>query len=229
VSDESTGAPGGPPTFPGNAPPPQQPPPQPPPQAPPLYPNAPGGTGAGYPPPPPPPPGQYGQPGQYAAPGYVTPQASPYASWGARLGGWLIDAVIFAVINGIIGAAFRHTDAGSVHFTMTNNNVVHHDRFSFVALGIVLVLAIAYSTLLCGSARGQTVGMMAVGARAVRADGHTALGYGAALGRAVLEVVFRFTVIVWILDMLFPLWDARNQTLHDKAAGSVVIRVRNAG
>jgi uncharacterized RDD family membrane protein YckC len=232
MSDESTGAPGGPPTFPGNAPPPpaQQPPPQPPPQAPPSYPGAPGGPGGGYPPPPP--PGQYGQSGQYgqyAAPGYGLPQASPYASWGARLGGWLIDAVIFAVINGIIGAAFRHTDAGSVHFTMTTNHVVHHDRFSFVALGLVLVLAIAYSTLLCGGARGQTVGMMAVGARAVRADGHTALGYGPAFGRSVLEVVFRFTVIVWILDMLFPLWDARNQTLHDKAVGSVVIRVRNAG
>ena len=159
------------------------------------------------------------------------PQGSPYASWGARLGGWLIDAVIFAVVNGIIGAAFRHTNAGALHFTMKTNNgtVVHHDRFSFLALGIVAVLGIAYTTLLCGSARGQTVGMMAVGARAVRADGYTVLGYGPALGRSVLEQVFRYTVIVWILDMLFPLWDAKNQTLHDKAAGSVVIRVRNAG
>ena len=86
------------------------------------------------------------------------------------------------------------------------------------------IASIAYSTLLCGSARGQTVGMMAVGARAVRADGHAALGYGPALGRAVLELVFRFTVIVWIIDMLFPLWDKMKQTLHDKAVGSVVIK-----
>jgi uncharacterized RDD family membrane protein YckC len=159
------------------------------------------------------------------------PAASPYASWGARLGGWLIDFVIFLVINGIIGAALRRTNAATLHFTMTTNNgtVTHHDRFSFLALLIVALLGIVYSTLLCGSRRGQTVGMMAVGVRAVRADGHTVLGYGPALGRAVLEQVFRFTVIVWILDMLFPLWDARNQTLHDKAAGSVVIRVRNAG
>jgi uncharacterized RDD family membrane protein YckC len=217
MSDESTGAPGGgPPSFPGNAPPV-------PPPLPPSYP-APGSGGN------PPPPGQQGG-YQYAQPAYGLPLASPYASWGARLGGWLIDAVIFAVINGIIGAAFRRSNAGAIHFTMTTNNgtVVHHDRFSFLALGIVAVLGIAYSTLLCGSARGQTVGMMAVGARAVRADGHAALGYGPALGRAVLELVFRFTVIVWIIDMLFPLWDSRNQTLHDKAAGSVVIRVRNTG
>jgi uncharacterized RDD family membrane protein YckC len=159
------------------------------------------------------------------------PVGSPYASWGARLGGWLIDLVIFLVINGILGAALRHSNAGTIHFTMTTNNgtLVHHDRISFLALVIVALLGIAYSTLLCGSARGQTVGMMAVGVRAVRADGHTVLGYGPALGRAVLEQVLRYTVIVWILDMLFPLWDAKNQTLHDKASGSVVIRVRNAG
>jgi len=27
----------------------------------------------------------------------------------------------------------------------------------------------------------------------------------------------------WVLDVLFPLWDAKNQTLHDKVAGTVVI------
>lgn len=224
MPDETIGAPGGgPPSFPGSAPPP---PPVPAPEAPtPAPPSYPGG---GYPPPPPPPPGQYGQ---YGQPTYGVPQTSPYASWGARVGGWLIDFVIFIVVNGIISAALRHSNAGALHFTVTTNHgtVIHHDRFSFLALIIVAVLGIAYSTLLCGSARGQTVGMMAVGARAVRADGHTVLGYGPALGRAVLEQVFRFTIIIWILDMLFPLWDARNQTLHDKAAGSVVIRVRNAG
>ena len=29
--------------------------------------------------------------------------------------------------------------------------------------------------------------------------------------------------------MLWPLWDSKNQTLHDKAVGTVVIRIRNAG
>jgi uncharacterized RDD family membrane protein YckC len=228
MPDETIGAPGGgPPSYPGNAPlPPPVPAPTMPPPAPPSYPNPQSYPGGGYPPPPP-----AGQFGQYGQPAYGGPPRSPYASWGARVGGWLIDFVIFFVVNAIISAALRHSNAGAVRFTMTTNNgtVVHHDRFSFLALVIVAVLGIAYSTLLCGSARGQTIGMMAVGARAVRADGHTVLGYGPALGRAVLEEVFRFTVIVWIIDMLFPLWDRRNQTLHDKAARSVVIRVRNAG
>ena len=32
------------------------------------------------------------------------------------------------------------------------------------------------------------------------------------------------TIIGGILDILWPLWDKQNQTLHDKAAGTVVLR-----
>ena len=98
------------------------------------------------------------------------------------------------------------------------------------------VLYVAYSTVLCGSPRGQTVGMMAVGVRAVRDETFGVLGYGRALARAVVEGVFRlidlvFVVLglIWLLDMLFPLWDGKRQTLHDKVAGSVVLRLRPAG
>jgi uncharacterized RDD family membrane protein YckC len=69
--------------------------------------------------------------------------------------------------------------------------------------------------------------MIAVGVRVVRDDTHGVLGYGLALGRAVVEQVFRYTGVVWLLDMLFPLWDKKRQTLHDKIVKSVVIRVRN--
>jgi uncharacterized RDD family membrane protein YckC len=50
----------------------------------------------------------------------------------------------------------------------------------------------------------------------------------------LVEEVFRLlgsaTIIlgvVWLLDMLFPLWDKQRQTLHDKIAKTVVLRVRN--
>ena len=86
--------------------------------------------------------------------------------------------------------------------------------------------------------------MMAVGVRAVREGSLGVLGYGRVLGRAVVEGVFRligllffvlgliwFFVLglIWLLDMLFPLWDGKRQNLHDKVAGSVVLRVRAAG
>ena len=47
---------------------------------------------------------------------------------------------------------------------------------------------------------------------------------GAPLGARLLEYVLAFVFFLpWVLDMLFPLWDRKNQTLHDKAVGSVVI------
>jgi uncharacterized RDD family membrane protein YckC len=155
---------------------------------------------------------------------------APYAGWGTRLGGWLIDAVIFVVVQLIIGAVLRHSNALTIHFTVTTNGTVRHDRIDFLVYVVTLVLAVIYATVLIGGPRGQSVGMMAVGIRAVR-DGSTDVpaGYGKAFGRSLLEQVLRFTVIIWILDMLWPLWDGKNQTLHDKAAGTVVLRVRSTG
>jgi uncharacterized RDD family membrane protein YckC len=199
--------PAGPPSFPGNAPPP--PPAAP---GPPAFP-----AGA-------PIPG-----GDPAASGNV-----PYASWGLRVGGYLIDSVIFLVVLGMLFLFFRHSHTLDVRMMARRGAGRRH--IPAVPFLITGVLYVAYGTLLCGSRRGQTVGMMAVGVRAVREGSLGVLGYGRALGRAVVEGVFRliellFFVLglIWLLDMLFPLWDGNRQTLHDKVSGSVVLRVRAAG
>jgi uncharacterized RDD family membrane protein YckC len=174
---------------------------------------------------------QFPAPGNYDAPGGV-----PYAQWGTRLGGWLIDFVILAVPIIILSIAFRHTHVLQFHAMMARQHGVHR-RASFSGLALLLgaVISLAYCTILYGGPRGQTVGMMAVGVRVVRDGSLEPLGYGRALGRALVEQVFRATVLllifglVWLLDMLWPLWDKKRQTLHDKVVGTVVIRVRNAG
>ena len=202
-----------------------------PPPAPPAYPTSGGASGGsggsgghgghgGYPPP----------PGEYAGQAYGLGGGSPYAGWGTRLGGWLIDAVIFIVVQLIVGAVLRNSNAMTLHFTTTmHNGTIHHNRVDFLVYLITLVLDVIYCTILIGG-RGQSVGMMAVGIRAVPGgtqDG--SVGPGKAFWRALLEQVLRFTVIFWILDMLWPLWDRKNQTLHDKAVGTVVLRVRSTG
>ena len=45
----------------------------------------------------------------------------------------------------------------------------------------------------------------------------------------LLNLLYFLVGLVWVLDMLFPLWDKRRQTLHDKVVGSVVIRTRPPG
>jgi len=194
-----------PPPFPGNAPPP--------PATPPAFP-----TQAAHPPP--------------GAPGTLS--GAPYATWGIRVGGYLVDAVIFLVVLALFYLLFRHSHTLDVHLMARKGT--RRRNFSAVPFLITGVLWIAYGTFLCGSPKGQTVGMMAVGVRVVRDETLAALGYGRALARAVFEGVLRLINLlffllglIWILDMLFPLWDKKRQTLHDKVAGSVVLRARQAG
>ena len=131
VDEANGGAGGGTPSFPGGtsegAPP--MPPPMPPP--PPSYPAPPPG---GYPPP---------QEGYGAGPGLLG--ASPYASWGLRVGGYLIDGVIFVVVNLILQALFRRSNVLVLHHVMTQRGVVHHQRYDFLVYGVgaILFLSIA--------------------------------------------------------------------------------------
>ncbi len=151
-----------------------------------------------------------------------------------RLGGYLIDAVIFLVIGVILYLLFRHSQALDVHLMARKGT--RRRSFSAVPFLIAGALWALYGTVLIGGRRVQTVGMMAARVRAVGAEDRDGLGYGRAFGRALVEgvlrlinLVFFLLGLVWILDMLFPLWDKRRQTLHDKAVGSVVIRTRPPG
>ena len=185
-------------------------------QAPPGYPP-PGQAPPGYPPSGNVPPGY--PPGGYAPTGYPT-LTTPYATYGARLGGWLIDFVLLAVVGLIIEIPLR---ADRLQRATDSRHTVHLHQSP---LGIVISAAIAilYGGILCGSARGQTVGMMVMKTRAVTLAGGAPLGFWRATGRAAFEYLLAILLLVpWIVDMLWPLWDSRNQTLHDKISGTVVI------
>jgi uncharacterized RDD family membrane protein YckC len=234
VSDESTGSPGGgPPSFPGTAPAPGGPPPAPPP-APPSAPP---------PPPPlaPPPPAPAAPPSYPTGPGESYPAApygaldAPYAPWGTRLGGYLIDLVIFIPVLVVLVLVFRHAHVLELHLTTRRHGTTRRS-ISLLSFLLTGVLFLVYATALVGGRRGQTVGMMAVGVRAVRDGTRDVVGYGPAFGRSLMEQILRLIGVVsivlglpWLLDMLWPLWDARNQTLHDKVAKTVVIRARATG
>ena len=50
------------------------------------------------------------------------------------------------------------------------------------------------------------------------------LTQGTAFVRLLVRAVMGFVPLLPMLDLLWPLWDPRNQTLHDKVAGTVVLR-----
>jgi uncharacterized RDD family membrane protein YckC len=145
-----------------------------------------------------------------------------------RLGGWLIDWVLIGIVATPI-LALTHSLHSTHSVIVTNGSFVSHQSgFSIRPGGIAMqaVIAIGYGAILCGAKRGQTVGMMIVGIRAIDQRQGGAIGFARALGRAAFEYLMVILFFVpWIIDMLFPLWDPSKQTLHDKVTGTVVIKL----
>jgi len=67
--------------------------------------------------------------------------------------------------------------------------------------------------------------MQAIGIRVVREDGYQFTA-GNAIVREILvkDLLMGICFIVQILNYLWPLWDDRNQCLHDKVCNTLVIR-----
>ncbi len=127
---------------------------------------------------------------------------SQLAGWWYRVGATVIDGLIVGIVARIIGTA-----GTGVYY-------------------VILILGNLLYTALLLNHKGQTVGMMALGTRCVDQDTGGPIGTGRAFGRTALLIILQFTVVGWILDVLWPLWDARNQTLHDKAIRSLIVRTR---
>jgi uncharacterized RDD family membrane protein YckC len=162
----------------------------------------------------------------YPNPGGHSPAGPTLANYGRRLGGWLIDWLILLVICGVV-SAITHSFHYSHIATNFNGFSSNNRSFRWGMPGALLspLIVVAYGTLLCGRSRAQTLGMMVTKIKAVKASTGDPIGYAAALGRALFEWLLAAVFFLpWVLDVLFPLWDPRMQTLHDKVFGTIVIR-----
>ncbi len=153
-------------------------------------------------------------------------QRPALANYGVRLGGWLIDWVLLLIVS-IPILIVTHSIHHYSSVVLSNGTVIgqrgYHVGFGGIALQGVIV--IAYGSILCGSTRGQTVGMMLVGSRCIDEQRGGPIGFPRALGRAAFEYLLAIVLLIpWIVDMLFPIWDPKNQTLHDKVTRTVVVK-----
>lgn len=198
---------------------------------PPSYPRTEGREG-GAPPGYPPPGGGYGPPGSYPGGGgphgYRPGSGVPpdvYASYWPRVGGWLVDFVIVWIASILVSIPLRTSDVARFTLHTHTGSVTRTGHFSGLEPLAEIVIVLVYGAVFCGSSRGQTPGMMLVGVRAVDRDTGGRIGFGRALWRGLAEyILFVVLFVPWILDMLFPLWDARHQTLHDKLSKTVVVK-----
>jgi uncharacterized RDD family membrane protein YckC len=237
---------------------PQQPPQAPYGQQPPVPPQG-GQPGYGYPQQQPAAPQQqpYGYPQQQAAPqqGYGYPQQggypgqpgmpgmpTGYASWGARVGAYLIDGLIVGVVPFILYIIAIIVGASSASSMQSNVDACAPDDFqcrsdavnsASTGLPIFAILLIALAGLIAlvagifliakEGSTGQTPGKKALNIKLVSEATGQPLGFGMAFLRKICHAL---DSMLCSLGYLWPLWDEKSQTFADKIVSSVVVKTQ---
>jgi uncharacterized RDD family membrane protein YckC len=140
------------------------------------------------------------------------------SDWGSRVGAYLIDVVCAGLL-----ALAAYVLVGALTGGVPDDTSVEEENWWAVAA--FWTAFVNYSPMLAarkGKRSGQTLGRQALGIRAVRTDGRR-LSFGRALWRHLAHMTINVIPLVGLLNHLWPLWDKRNQTLHDKLAGTLVV------
>ncbi|MDT5064522.1 MAG: hypothetical protein QOK02_677 [Mycobacterium sp.] len=195
----------------------------------------------GYPPPPPagyptPPPGGYPPPpppsASYAPP---VPQGAglpteAYTPWLTRVLAFIIDYIPYAIIVGIgygIEAATQETacvtDTSEYNlgqFCATGNSTLGVTAFlASVFVGLAyMVWNYGYKQGTTGSSIGKSVMKFKV----VSEQTGQPIGFGMSVVRQLAHVV---DAVICYIGYLFPLWDAKRQTIADKIMKTICVPV----
>lgn len=195
--------------------------------------------GYGSPQPGHPPPGGYGHPG-YGPPGHGGPQ-DVMAGRAHRLGAGVLDGLLLSILaTPAVLFSIRWDkmeDSVSSGEPITDPLDLYNIPRLVASYVVVFLVGFVYFTVM--HARwGQTLGKKALGIRLVKASDLSAVSWGQAIGRQaivyvitagtsalnLLSPVAGFLGLVGLLDNAWILWDDRRQALHDKVAGTVVVK-----
>lgn len=150
------------------------------------------------------------------------------ATWGQRVVGYLIDTALVAVVMSILYVVFGGVMTGFASLSSAASPDVGAGIMSGGCCMTVVLVPI--STLLVGvynrvylvSKRGASIGQGLMKLKVVDAQGNL-LSMGQAALRLVVQALLAMLQLGAVIDLLWPLWDDRRQTLHDKAVNSFVI------
>ena len=151
-------------------------------------------------PPPPPPPAYGSTPGErWAGP--------ELASWGERVGAYLIDYVAPFVAIYIVGFVLAAVSEGL--------------GGAFMFLGNLVAFGFVIWNLIQQGNTGQTIGKRQLGIRLLREADGAPVGAGLSVGRYFLHIVDALPCYV---GFLWPLWDQKRQTFADKILSTIVVK-----
>ncbi|BBY62798.1 RDD family protein [Mycolicibacterium helvum] len=182
-----------------------------------------------YPPPPPgnyppPPPGNYPPP---PPPGVGVLSKEAYTPWIKRVGAWVIDAIPPGILVGIgEGLAFATGENNCTSSTLDNNYGVSCTSqpsglgmillFVFILAGVVFGLWNLYRQ----GKTGSTIGKSVLKFKVISERTGQPIGFGLSIVRQIAHFV---DGIICYIGYLFPLWDAKRQTIADKIMSTICV------
>jgi uncharacterized RDD family membrane protein YckC len=147
------------------------------------------------------------------------PQETPYqagygnyASWIQRVGGNIIDSLVivpFGILAATVGIGTDEVTA------MPKFNAFY---FIFILLGAIVG---AYNRWFLQGKTGQSWGKKVVGLRLIGEATGQPIGAGQAFLRDICHIV---DGVICYIGFLWPLWDAKKQTLADKILSTIVVK-----
>lgn len=199
-----------------------------------TYPPVPPGPGS-YPPRvgyPPPPPGYYPPPAGYfpaPVPGHHPAMpTSAYTSWITRVAASTIDGAIYAIIvaAGVFPFAFtggRVCSKESTGTTVSAGCEVTPSPLGSVLFALAMPAALAFLVWNYGYRQGTTgssIGKSVMKFKVVGEATGQPIGFGPSLLRQLAHLI---DGLVCYVGYLFPLWDAKRQTIADKIMSTVCL------
>lgn len=161
----------------------------------------------------------------------TTPDGQPLAGWWRRVGARILDGILIAVVGGLVanqlvpGVWTDYLDWATGATDLSAQPPAQLlERLSSWSL-VVGVVGLVYEVVLV-KLLGGTLGKLALGLRVRLRDEPGLVGWGTSLLRGLVYQLSGIFTPIYFLNVLWPLWDEKNQALHDKVARTNVVRHR---
>jgi uncharacterized RDD family membrane protein YckC len=152
------------------------------------------------------------------------------ASWGERFAAFLLDSVLVVTALSLV---------------LAPTGITHVQEWELLAAAIAMLTLPVYFSLSEGVMEGMTIGKRVLGIAVRNDEALTPVASRDASLRELPRLAFpiflsaqvifgsltplpSLALLLLIVDHLWPLWDGRRRTLHDKLAHTVVIHVQDA-